>query len=213
MSTTKIVVALLVMLAGGIGIDLYRDDSVIRPLWRQAVKPGDLSQSHAFLSNNCVACHTPVKGVEPTLCISCHADNTALLQRQPTAFHADVQVCSGCHLEHQGTLRMPTTMDHSLLAEIGHASPEGAGADPTHRMNAGETMLDCASCHVSKDRHQGLLGTDCVQCHATKQWTIAAFVHPSARSTECSQCHLPPPPQRVFSWEVLFLRVQNRLCH
>ncbi len=231
-TTTKIVVAVLVALAVGIGIDLSRADSRIVPLWQQAVKPGGLSQSHAFLSNECAACHTPVKGVEPTLCISCHADNTALLQRQPTAFHANVQVCSGCHLEHQGTFRMPTTMDHSLLATVGHQqikasevdglprrdtqaptpgasdagmSPPGARESPADhsRSKADQSMLDCASCHASKDRHQGLLGADCVQCHATTQWTIAEFVHPSARSTECAQCHLPPPSHNMMHFSMM----------
>lgn len=231
-TTTKIVVAVLVALAVGIGIDLARADSRIGPLWRQAVKPGDLSQSHAFLSNECVACHTPVKGVEPSLCISCHANNTALLQRQPTAFHANVQACSGCHVEHQGTLRMPSTMDHSRLAQLGQeqlkavgsgGAPPGETQAPTpgasaagmsppgaramladhSRLKADESMLDCASCHTSKDRHQGLLGTDCVQCHATTQWTIAKFVHPSASSTECAQCHLPPPSHNMMHFSMM----------
>jgi mono/diheme cytochrome c family protein len=31
---------------------------------QRAVSPGDLSLRHAFLENNCAACHTPAKGAE-----------------------------------------------------------------------------------------------------------------------------------------------------
>ena len=227
-----------IAIAVGLGIDWRQKDSQTRRVWQQAVVPGPLSQSHAFLSNQCVACHTPLKGVEPTLCIACHADNTALLQRQPTAFHANVQVCSGCHVEHRGTARMPTTMDHALLASIGHQqlqvlvpsaalrasdvaraaslmerNPQQelpAPATSTPLFAAGpasappplaalahgagdESTLNCVSCHATKDRHQGFFGANCMQCHAVTQWSVAEFSHPSARSTECAQCHKAPP--------------------
>ena len=266
MSKTKILVigVVCILLAIGIGVEWRRNDSKARTLWQQAVAPGALSQSHAFLSNNCAACHTPVKGVEPALCISCHADNTALLQRQPTAFHAQVQVCIGCHMEHQGKARMPTTMDHALLAKVGHlelraaaqstglsdrdieaatalinripraaapapasavgdvkaekcdgsagcsetktvAQSSGARALPlSHpRMRSDESMLNCASCHATADRHQGLFGTDCAQCHATTQWTISEFSHPSLRSTTCAQCHQPPPSHNMMHFSMM----------
>lgn len=250
MRTVTLPIAALVTSAVAlvVGVDWNKSESRTRTLWQQAVMPGALSQSHAFLSNKCVACHTPVKGVEPALCISCHADNTALLQRQPTAFHANVQVCSGCHVEHQGTLRMPTTMDHALLAKTGHvllrtrgpstqlnsaeieaatrlldqiprreqqaARPEAPYAEvekniarelPVNhpRLDADESMLNCVNCHATKDRHQSLFGVDCVQCHATTEWTIAQFAHPSARSTECAQCHPPPPSHNMMHFSMM----------
>jgi hypothetical protein len=286
MSTgAKLSIALLVavVIAFGIGVDLIRSDSRTRTLWQQAVIPGGLSQSHAFLSDNCVACHTPVQGVEPTLCIACHARNTALLQRQPTAFHASIQSCTGCHVEHQGTVRMPTTMDHSLLARVGHRelrvaeqgveptldeieaavgqSAEGprretqaptSGAPHTQRercgssadcfearataqppsarglridhprLNGDQSMLNCGGCHATKDRHRGLFGADCVQCHATTQWSIADFRHPSARSTECAQCHQPPPSHNMMHFSMMSASIARQpnaqlnqcyLCH
>lgn len=138
MKKAKLIIAALLSIVAsiGIGIDWSRTDSQARALWQQAVEPGSLSGSHAFLSNNCAACHTPVKGVDAGLCIACHADNTALLQRQPTAFHASVQACVGCHTEHQGTLRMPTQMDHPLLAKLGHRQVKSG------EMAAGPTISD-----------------------------------------------------------------------
>ena len=64
---------------------------------------GPLSSAHAFLKEDCAACHTPVKGVEDATCVACHANETVLVQRQPTAFHADIagsNNCVACHKEH-----------------------------------------------------------------------------------------------------------------
>lgn len=201
MSGGKLAVAALALIAVsiGAGLDWARSDSLTRAWWRQAVIPGALSKSHAFLAKDCAACHAPVKGVEAKSCIACHADNKALLQRQPTAFHAEIRHCTGCHVEHQGAKRMPTTMDHALLARIGFREAKlaalGPGNFPFHvpRAGDGESMLNCASCHSTKDRHQGFFGPTCAQCHATARWTVAAFRHPSPRSAECAQCHKPPP--------------------
>lgn len=271
MNKARLVVATLLAVGAaiGVGVDWTRSESHTRALWQRAVEPGSLSQSHAFLSNSCASCHTPVKGIEPALCIGCHADNTALLQRQPTAFHANVQVCSGCHVEHKGTLRMPTSMDHSLLAKLGHGQLKGAemAAAPTapeidklskllgrrdsqtsertaappeapytevkpaparslpadHPVRGSfESMLSCASCHATKDRHQGLFGSDCVQCHATTEWTVAKFRHPSPNSTECVQCHKAPPSHNMMHFEMISAPIARQrgakvnqcfLCH
>ena len=273
MSAIKIILAILATaaIAVGVGVDWAKSESPTRTLWQQAVIPDALSQSHAFLSNQCAACHTAVKGVEPALCIACHADNTSLLKRQPTAFHANIQVCSGCHVEHQGAARMPTTMDHALLSQVGHrelesvkssrtdkddklsaqdiaaavklldpasdrekrtqelkpgtsdtsatgcggpggcsgskfvASPPGSAALPVKHpgVAAGESMLNCVSCHATKDRHQGMFGASCAQCHATTQWTVAQFRHPSTSSTECAQCHKPPPSHNMMHFSMM----------
>jgi hypothetical protein len=250
MSRTKLVIAfvLSIGIAIGIGSDWSRADSQARVLWQKAVEPGPLSPSHASLANNCAACHAPVRGVEPALCIACHADNTALLQRQPTAFHANVQVCTGCHVEHQNTSRMPTKMDHSLLAQLAHRQVKGhemtarpgiaeieAMAKLLERVprsedrpaerpeqyvetkplsplqlpanhplpRAGEAALSCASCHASKDRHQGRFGGECIQCHSTVEWTVAKFLHPSPSSTECVQCHKEPPSHNMMHFSMM----------
>ena len=87
--------------------------------WQRMASPGALSKSHAFLEHNCAACHTSVKGIEANNCIVCHANNESLLQRQPTAFHANVRSCQECHLEHRGTDQHPTDMDHLALSKIG----------------------------------------------------------------------------------------------
>ncbi len=208
---------------------------------QRAVMPGKLSQSHAFLENNCAACHTPVKGVEAQNCIVCHADNTAVLQRQPSAFHADVGSCTACHLEHQGRVPGTTKMDHAALARIGLKQIDTAPAahDParaalvawlkqsdalplTPHLQREESLLNCATCHQTKDRHAGLFGNDCAQCHATTKWTIPEFRHPSSASQSCAQCHQAPPSHYMGHFNMISMTVAGQphaqvnqcfLCH
>ena len=78
--------------------------------------PCALTPAHAFLENNCAACHTSFRGVDAAKCIVCHANDLKILQRQPTVFHASIQDCRGCHLEHLGPERL-TVMQHEKLVD------------------------------------------------------------------------------------------------
>jgi hypothetical protein len=204
--------------------------------WQHLASPGRLSVSHALLENKCAACHTAERGPEAANCIVCHANNQSLLQRQPTAFHADVGSCRECHPEHQGGRRPPTAMDHTALARIGlRQLGEKGGADtesgalrkqlvtwvnrqesggetdlPHQRINALEATLNCAACHANKDHHSGLFGQDCARCHATTGWTIPEFRHPSPRSTDCAQCHQAPPSHYMEHFHMVSMRVAGQ---
>ena len=188
---------------------------------KRAVIPGKLSQAHAFLESNCAACHTPSKGVEAKNCIVCHADNKTVLQRQPSAFHADIGACAVCHLEHQGQVASTTKMDHVALARIGLKQVSTAPADDparaalvawlkqsdapslTPHLQRAESLLNCATCHHTKDRHVGLFGTDCAQCHGTTKWTVPEFRHPSSASQSCAQCHQAPPSHYMMHFKMI----------
>jgi hypothetical protein len=195
----------------------------------RAFRPGELSQPHAFLANNCAACHTPVKGVEAKNCIVCHADNKTILQRQPSAFHADIGSCTTCHQEHQGRVPSTTKMDHVALARIGlrqmHAfGPEerrldgnlkawlasDARASATPQLEREESLLNCAVCHQTKDRHVGLMGHDCAQCHETTKWTIPEFRHPSPVSQSCAQCHQAPPSHYMGHFKMISMSIARQ---
>jgi hypothetical protein len=209
---------------------------------QRAVIPGALSQPHAFLENNCAACHTPVKGVEAKNCVVCHADNQTVLQRQPSAFHGEISECAACHREHQGRVPSTTKMDHAALARIGFkqlkSDPQRAGADMAKlkrwiedsaapqsalaHLRPAEALLNCATCHQTKDRHRGLFGNDCAQCHATAKWTLAEYRHPSSVSQSCAQCHQAPPSHYMMHFQMISMKVacqpnakvnQCFLCH
>ncbi len=189
-----------------------------RAVWQSQVIPGKLSAAHAQLETNCAACHTAVQGVDEAKCIACHANNESLLQRQPTAFHANISNCAACHIEHQGINANLRVMNHEALAQIGiNIMPEGT--DVASRSNNPllpenhslvswlEARLDCASCHSTKDKHFGLFGQNCASCHATTEWTIPAFQHPSPRSTSCAQCHQAPPSHYMMHFEMVDKKV------
>ncbi len=208
---------------------------------QRAVIPGKLSQSHAFLENNCAACHTPSKGVEAKNCIVCHADNTFVLHREPSAFHAEIGACAVCHQEHQGWVAGTTKMDHAALARIGlkQLDPAPAAHDPARaalvawlkegdappsapHLQRAESLLNCAVCHSTKDRHFGLFGTDCASCHGTAKWTIPQFRHPSTASQSCAQCHQAPPSHYMGHFNMISMKIAGQphaqvsqcfLCH
>lgn len=192
--------------------------------WQRHVLPGPLSAAHAGQEADCTSCHTPGGGADAAKCIGCHANNAALLQRQPTAFHASIGQCRSCHVEHQGRGTRSTTMDHAALAEMGlerlRAEPEnpsnrrllawlhqheGPGRiEPAHpRVTAAELALDCASCHGTRDVHQKLFGEDCASCHRTASWRIAEFRHPSPNSVQCVQCHQAPPSHYMMHFRMV----------
>ncbi len=188
--------------------------------WQRMALPGELSSAHAFLGHDCAACHTPGRGVQAASCVACHANSQALLQRQPTAFHADIGSCVECHAEHRGAARRPTEMDHAALARIGLRQLKERGGHADAR--PGEAALDCAACHGTKDRHQGLFGRDCAACHTTEKWTVPGFRHPPPSSLDCAQCHQAPPSHYMGHFHMISRRVagkphaqvgQCHLCH
>ena len=200
-----------------------RGDPLSADAWLPLASPGPLSKAHAFLAGNCASCHQPYAGVAPTGCIACHADSKSLLGREPTAFHGRIGSCRECHSEHGGADSRPTVMDHAALAAIGlrdaeRESPARAGglqrwlkaADRAGPLRSGapllapaETLLDCAACHATKDRHLGQMGADCASCHATTSWRIPGYRHPSPSSTDCGECHLPPPSHSMMHFEMM----------
>jgi hypothetical protein len=212
-------------LAGGIAAWAARTTPAERSAaWHGAVSPGPLSAGHAFLNERCSACHKPNRGVDASNCIVCHANDQNLLQRQPTAFHANIRSCVECHVEHEPAAGRVTRMDHAALARIGARRLGNIAARQPARaaMTPDESSLNCAVCHANQDRHRGLFGTDCVQCHGTSAWTIAEYRHPSPTSTSCAQCHQAPPSHYMMHFEMVSMTIAHQeharvdqcyLCH
>lgn len=218
-----IAAAVLVVVLFGVGYFVRahpgneREGLTSATAWQRMAEPGPLSRAHASLEHNCASCHTPIKGVEARSCIPCHANNRSLLERQPTAFHANINSCVECHREHENEPR-PTRMDHAALVRI--ESKRRGEKGPAQPLT--EAALNCSACHSSEDRHRGLFGTDCMQCHATTTWTIPQFRHPSPTSTSCAQCHQAPPSHYMEHFQMVSMTVARQehaqvsqcyLCH
>ena len=192
--------------------------------FQQFVSPGPLSGGHAYLGDRCTTCHEPAIGVTAAKCTPCHANAERLLGRQPTAFHASVQECTPCHLEHQGTSVRPAMMDHVALAKLGGRTLADAAArgdrDSAATLTSLETWLrvrtpeqldessarealNCAGCHNRRDPHLKRFGSDCGQCHRLESWKVFGYQHPSPQSKECVQCHEPPPSHRMEHFSMI----------
>jgi len=202
--------------------------------WQQHADPGPLSRVHSQLQGDCAACHTAVEGPDDSKCIACHANNSALVQRQPTAFHAEIKDCAQCHIEHQGADADLRRMNHVTLARLGlktlertanaadsrqrtellnwlNRSPSGQSSLAIHpEVSALESTLNCQGCHATKEPHSGLFGKDCANCHATQKWTITQFRHPPPRSTDCAQCHQAPPSHYMMHFEMVSKKVAGQ---
>jgi hypothetical protein len=197
---------------------------------KQSVSPGRLSAAHASLGSKCESCHETNVGVTAAKCVACHANNERLLGRQPTTFHTNIRECAACHIEHQGTHIRPVLMDHVALAKIGirtldRAAGKDAGSATTEaslktwlrvknfehldEKSAGE-VLNCVGCHSTKDKHLGLFGPECAQCHTTTQWTISGYQHPSPRSTQCAECHQPPPSHSMMHFGMISTKIAGQ---
>lgn len=209
------------LVVGAVFLVALTTDSPLREkeTWQKLTSPGDLSAAHSSLSNDCAACHKPVRGVEAVKCMVCHAGNRDLLQRQPTAFHATIGQCSPCHAEHLGRNVRPTQMDHSALSRIalqqqketilpgGKSTTPSNAPNSTIRVGDATGRLDCNVCHSTKDRHRGLFGQNCASCHGTTTWSIPEYRHPSPKSRDCAQCHQPPPSHLMEHFHMVSMRV------
>ena len=184
--------------------------------WQRLAIPGDLSAAHSHLEKDCGACHTPVEGASRSKCMACHATEERLLTWPALKFHASVPDCRACHPEHLGMSVASMGMDHVALAtmglglltggesEVGRSvaqhlaswiaeSPLGLDGRSTSRLAPTEAVLRCPTCHAETDAHRGMFGSDCGACHKTGRWMIPEYRHPSTASTDCAQCHRPPP--------------------
>ena len=188
-------------LAASVGCDSPAAQQALH-LVQESALPGPLTAAHASLAEDCAACHTPIRGVEASACIGCHALDAPLVERQTTAFHATIASCTGCHLEHLGVVELRGRMDHARFAQL--------VAPPASARDVSERALDCASCHGRQDPHGTLFGSDCTGCHGTQVWSVAEYRHPNARSRDCAQCHAPPPSHRMEHFAMVSQRVARQ---
>ncbi len=151
------------------------------------LSPGELTEGHQDLNNNCFACHTAFQGTPNNKCIFCHKlneiglkiDNAALALTDKTAsFHEALQAqnCISCHSEHKG-----------LDAQIKKASFD-------HQLISDSIVSNCLNCHNEQPNlFHASLSTSCIHCHNFENWTtVKKFDHAmilDGKANDCVSCH------------------------
>lgn len=168
---------------------------------QELTMPGQLSNDHSGLKDDCSACHTSKKGPSPAKCMGCHAQNENFEVWPELKFHLAYPDCRNCHEEHVGDGVIATKMSHNFIAKmsLGEILTDVSLTDNLKTISdlvetdRADKSLRCASCHLRRDPHNEMFGQECGSCHEIDNWVIESFRHPSSASTVCAQCHSAPP--------------------
>ena len=153
------------------------------------LSPGKLTKGHNTIHHDCLACHTPFRGITSFQCINCHRQNDigvktvagAILKKNTSKvlFHKGLadNSCIECHNDHKGTL------------------PSDAVKPFRHTSLSPQLRNDCIACHKEQKPedtlHQFAKG-NCIECHQTTSWQPATFDHKSLAASDlklCINCH------------------------
>jgi Class III cytochrome C family len=159
------------------------------------LSPGTLMRSHAALSDNCFACHSPWRGATADRCTGCHRlrdiglRTTRGLPLAPrnlrASFHPELieRDCMACHRDHAGT--DPATVSSTPFS---------------HALLRPAVRERCEQCHAAPSDHtHAELAGGCGRCHAPERWRPAAFdrndhqrlfVLDAEHGAPCATCHL-----------------------
>lgn len=156
------------------------------------VSPGPLLTAHAELTQDCFACHAPLRGASPARCVTCHALPDIGIRTTKgvptpagtlkTSFHQELieQNCMACHTDHQ-----PLRFAQRSSKQFSHALLRPAVRE------------QCASCHrVPVDALHRQISGNCQSCHTTKAWKPATFDHDKYfvldrdHNVKCVTCHV-----------------------
>jgi hypothetical protein len=142
------------------------------------LSPGDVSEGHAGIEADCLACHAPFQGPDER-CAKCHEVEAIESPGRPR-FHGALleRECSACHTDHEGRAapRAIREFRHDLLRE--------------------DMRGECAGCHVppADGNHMGVRG-ECAACHRTEGWKPSTFDHAKSfrfdrnHPADCATCH------------------------
>ncbi len=156
-----------------------------------ALNPGELTEGHQKLKDDCNACHQVFKGLPSTKCIACHklseigrdtsTGMNSLSMEKKILFHHLLkdQECIACHSDHKGLI-------------------PGQGISKfSHEILSNELRSQCSNCHNKPiDSLHTHLSTACNNCHSTNGWkSSVVFKHDMIEGMDvnnCSSCHLVP---------------------
>jgi hypothetical protein len=147
------------------------------------INPGELTEGHQKMNNECLTCHKPFGGIENDKCISCHKlseiGKDSIFKKNRTLFHQQLsnQECSSCHTDHQG--RFP---EHSLSGF-------------KHDLLSVSTLNNCSGCHDKpKDNLHLQVASNCNGCHQSESWKNSLLFNHDVllNKSNCASCHQKP---------------------
>ncbi len=141
----------------------------------------------------CGDCHSenPFEDEMNMACVSCHLEDDAHDKHRG-------EQCDTCHIS---TEWAEPTFDHDVQTDYellgGH---QGLACNDCHvePIFAVQLLTSCDSCHLDKDPHEGVLGTQCESCHTEVNWQDPVFfahdltrfpLHGVHKEQECQSCH------------------------
>ncbi|MFC1586100.1 class III cytochrome C family protein [Fibrobacterota bacterium] len=155
------------------------------------LNPGKLTGGHEQISNDCLKCHTPFRGVQNEKCLDCHVPSEIGIytvqgikndtsDKSAASFHKYLKekTCINCHCDHQGE------------------TPQKPIRKFKHDMLEPSLKTECKACHPGPDDalHQYVSG-NCGLCHNSGKWEPASFAHgdhfllDKDHKTDCRTCH------------------------
>ncbi len=159
---------------------------------KQAINPGDLSNGHAYIENDCMKCHTIFLGTPGEKCIVCHKPaeigkvTTAGVKIEAKPGQARVlfhhllpqDSCLSCHMDHSGRNVRKTVRSFS------------------HNLLQVRDMNQCTECHQRPaDQLHKQNNQECSQCHTSDRWRPATLDHAQYfrfdkdHGRDCASCH------------------------
>lgn len=153
-------------------------------------------------------------------CSSCHNAEHRSGKKKFTDFKIEKFECVDCHKDvHKGKLGDDCTQCHSekgwLQSDFEHDKTDfpllgqhkNLACSSCHlNQQYKDTQTECISCHLSKDKHFGVMGKKCQNCHEEQKWSKTKFNH--HKDTEfdllghhkkiaCESCHRKDLPLKL----------------
>lgn len=170
---------------------------------RTALSPGPLTEGHAEIADDCLSCHTLLRGTPSAKCISCHPLDSVGIQRRSLVQPASARpalagmhrsfaktACGECHTDHAGS------------------DPDQATRAFSHDALSREFRQRCVGCHEGErpaDELHRQTANDCTACHTTSAWAPASFKHDEYfvldrdHQTRCRTCHIQPGSYKQYT--------------
>ncbi len=174
------------------------------------VMPGELTEKHAKLEQDCSNCHVPFsRERQDELCVKCHksiaADRAGKRGMHYLRKDVTTNQCRHCHTDHKGRqeniAKFDTeSFDHAATNFTLAGTHMSTSCTACHAAGKKyrEAPSKCVDCHRSNDVHAGQLGADCGKCHAPEAWRQTnRFDHKATKfpltgahgAIPCQACH------------------------